>query len=55
MYSTYINDDKDCMDCFMTINSSSCYEGINLDNCFYVFYSINSKDCNNCYNIVDCV
>ena len=55
MYSTYINDSNNCIDCLFTINSNNCYQSINISNCYNLFYSRNSEDCNYCFFISNCV
>ena len=60
-YSDTINHSRDCMDCYMLDECEKCYQGIHLNKCYNVFFSIDCEDsvdvwfsknllgCSNCF------
>jgi hypothetical protein len=46
---------SDCVDCGMVNNSQNCYEGVDLDDCYWVYYSHYCRWCSHWYLLEDCV
>ena len=55
MYSGYINDSKDCLDCLMVFDCENCYSSVDLKNCFNMKYCKNSSDCSDCLYSIDLI
>ncbi len=53
-YSAFIQNSKECIDCFSAIRSERCIECIDCLNCYNVHYSQESKDCRDSYFLKNC-
>ncbi|MBI4253205.1 hypothetical protein HY623_03465 [Candidatus Uhrbacteria bacterium] len=54
-YCQSIDGGKDCLDVSWSNDVQLCYEGINLHNCYKVFYSKDCLSCSHSYFLNDCV
>ena len=55
MYSTYLQRNRDVVDCFFIFDSELCYECIDCYNCYNVLYSNYSNNCSDSYFLQNCI
>lgn len=56
-YSYWMVNDKDCIDCMNTNNSTLCYECIDAENCYGCVFCQDVKDCSDClfsFQLMNC-
>ncbi len=53
-YSAYTNESYGCMDCFFCLKSNGCYECVDIDQCYNLFFSQGSQLCRDSAFLYDC-
>ena len=54
-YVHYAAETKGCIDCFWAQKSEYCYDCVDVDGCYQLFYSQNSINCSNSYFLKNCI
>jgi len=55
LYSGYLNDSKDCVDCLMVFDSENCYASVDLKSCYNMKHSMNCSDSSDCSYSIDLI
>ncbi|MAF79749.1 hypothetical protein CL629_01580 [bacterium] len=54
-YSVWLNDSKECMDCYNVQKSEQCYECIDCVQCYQTAFSEESSNCIDSWFLMDCI